>query len=139
MVDLSAPSGVARDASRFLLAGLANTALTLAVYQLLLFALPPGLAYTGAWACGLLFVVVVYPSKVFPEGRTGRAARMGIAVSYIAVFGIGLVTLEVLERFGVPPRLAIVLVMMVTTVVNFAIGRALLRGAAFGRLLERLR
>ncbi len=138
MANLSAPTGIVRDASRFLLAGSANAALTFAAYQLLLFVLAPGLAYTGAWMCGLAFVVAVYPSKVFPDGRTGRGARTGMALSYIVVFGIGIVTLEALERLGVPPRLAIVLVMMVTTVANFAIGRTLLRGPAFGRLLDRL-
>ncbi len=138
MVDLSAPTGVARDASRFLLAGLTNAALTFTAYQLLLFVLAPGLAYTGAWVCGLAFVVAVYPSKVFPQGRTGRGARIGMALSYVLVFVIGIVSLEALERMGVPPRFAIILVMMVTTVANFVFGRTLLRGAAFGRLLDRL-
>lgn len=135
MIDHSAPTGIVRDASRFLLAGLANAVLTFAVYQALLFLMEPGLAYAGAWACGLLFVVTVYPSRVFPQGRTNRDAKIGMGLSYVAVLGIGIVTLEILERLSVPPRLAIVLVMMVTTVVNFAIGRTLLRGPAFGRFL----
>ena len=57
------------DAFRFLVAGGINALLTLLVYQALLFALPHQLAYLLAWVAGLLFVMLAYPSRVFPEGR----------------------------------------------------------------------
>lgn len=58
------------DAVRFLVAGSLNTALTSLVYFAGLAVLPSGLSYAIAWLAGLLFVMVLYPERVFPGGRT---------------------------------------------------------------------
>lgn len=120
-------TGFVRDGIRFLVAAGANAVLSLAVYQLLLFWTTPWAAYLGSWACSLVFVVTVYPDKVFLQGRTGPAARLGITVSYVVVLLVGLVALEALTRLGVAPRLAILLVMAITTITNFTVSRLLLR------------
>lgn len=120
-------TGFVRDGLRFLVAAAANAVLSLAVYQLLLFWTAPATAYLGSWACSLVFVVVVYPDKVFLHGRTDPAARLGITASYVVVLLVGLAALEALTDLGLAPRIAILLVMAITTVTNFTISRLLLR------------
>lgn len=126
------PSGFAGDGLRFLLAGGANTLLTFALYQLLLFITSPSVAYALSWLFGLAFVVVIYPAKVFAGGHKGRRARLYLAASYVAMFLIGLATLYGLSTIGVPPRIAIILVMAVTTLANFLLGRLIFRRRTTG-------
>ncbi|MBE7186242.1 MAG: hypothetical protein INR68_17750, partial [Methylobacterium mesophilicum] len=59
-----------------MVAGGTNTFLTFAVYQLLLFVLDSRLAYASAWLAGLVFVAIVYPSKVF--GVSSERGRAGL-------------------------------------------------------------
>lgn len=120
-------ASLAGDGMRFLVAGGLNTLLTLVVYQALLLVMPYPAAYAVAWVTGLLFVMIVYPSRVFPEGRSRLADRLALGASYIVVFLCGLAVLEALTRAGIPPRLGIFLVMIVSTAVNFVAGRLLLR------------
>lgn len=115
------------DGLRFLIAGLANTLLTLAVYQLLLFAMPPWAAYALSWVGGLLFVVTFYPTRVFAGARRDTTARVRLGVTYAAMFLLGLATLQLLGAAGAPPRLAILLVLAVTTAANFLLGRLVLK------------
>ena len=119
--------GLRKDGLRFLAAGLANTGLTFSVYQLLLFVVSAQLAYAVTWCAGVVFVVAVYPSKVFAGGRTEWRARINLGISYVGIFLIGLLTLKLLEHWSVAPRIAIVFVMGVTTVANFIVGRFLVR------------
>lgn len=121
------------DAVRFLLAGGLNTLFTLFVYQLLLFVTGPTAAYAISWFCGLAIVIVFYPSRVFAGARTDLRARLGLAASYAAIFSLGVVALRVLAAVGIPPRLAILGVLAVTTIANFLIGRLILRPAGLVR------
>lgn len=116
------------DGVRFLAAGGLNTLLTLGVYQLLLFVAPDWLAYAASWVAGLAFVTSVYPDRVFVGGRRDRAARLQLAATYATLFVLGLGTLRALGWLGVPPRLSILLVIGVTTLGNFVLGRAILTG-----------
>ena len=120
-------SGLGGDGLRFLLAGAANTLLTFTAYQVFLFVMLPSAAYALAWLCGLTIVVIVYPSKVFAGARTDAAARFQLGLTYAAMFVLGLATLEGLAALSMPPRLAIVIVMAVTTLANFLLGRLVLR------------
>lgn len=115
------------DAIRFVIAGVANTGLTLVVYQLLLFALSPSLAYVSAWLAGLIFVAVVYPNKVFKGGRQGTSDRLLLAACYCAVFLSGLLLLQALQALEFNPRLAIFVVIIATTLINFFLSRGVLR------------
>lgn len=115
------------DAIRFVIAGVANTGLTLVVYQVLLFALSPSLAYVAAWLAGLVFVAVVYPNKVFKGGRQGTGDRLLLAACYCAVFLAGLLLLQALQVLGLSPRLAIFVVIIATTLINFFLSRGVLR------------
>lgn len=115
------------DAIRFVIAGVANTGLTLVVYQVLLFALSPSLAYIAAWLAGLVFVAMVYPDKVFKGGRQSAGDRLLLAVCYCAVFLSGLLLLQALQALGHSPRLAIFVVIITTTLINFFLSRGVLR------------
>jgi putative flippase GtrA len=119
-------SGLGSDGLRFLIAGAANTFLTFVAYQLFLFAMAPFPAYALAWVCGLVFVVIVYPSKVFVGARTDATARFRLGLTYAAVFLVGLATLEGLTALSLSPRLAIIVVMAVTTLANFLLGHLVL-------------
>lgn len=119
--------GWAADGLRFVLAGALNTLITLGAYQFLLFVAPAWLAYTLSWLCGLLIVVVFYPSRVFAGARRDLAARASLAASYAAIFFLGLGTLRVLATVGIPPRISIFAVLAVTTASNFLLGRLILK------------
>lgn len=115
------------DLARFVVAGGLNAGLTVLVYQALLFIMPHHLAYAITWVLGIGFVMIVYPSRVFPEGRKRLADRLALGASYVAVFLCGLAVLEALTRAGMPPRIGIFLVMIATTATSFVAGRLLLR------------
>ncbi|TPI29082.1 hypothetical protein FJW08_18455 [Mesorhizobium sp. B3-2-1] len=115
------------DAVRFLVAGGLNTALTSLVYFAGLTMLPSSLSYGIAWLAGLVFVMVLYPNRVFPGGRTGFAARLAIGGSIAIVFVIGLATLKALERALQSTAAAFFATLAVTTILNFLISRWILR------------
>ncbi len=106
------------EIGRYLFVGSANTLSTMAVYQLLVTILKPAMAYSLAWLVGLLIVAVVYPKFVFRV--TGGWARGGaIALTYVAIFVVGLLLIKLLESLTIHNRLGIFLVMAVTTTMNY--------------------
>lgn len=121
---------LAGDAVRFLIAGGLNTALTSLVYFIGLTVVPSGVSYTMAWLAGLAFVMVYYPDRVFPGGRTGIADRLAMGASVIAVFLIGLASLHLLERALTSAAAAFFITLALTTILNFAISRWILRRAS---------
>ncbi|TPL42287.1 hypothetical protein [Mesorhizobium sp. B2-4-6] len=118
---------IGSDAIRFLVAGGLNTALTSAVYFAGLTILSSGISYTIAWLVGLAFVMVFYPDRVFPGGRTGFADRLAVGGSVAAVFVAGLVTLHFLERALQSRAAAFFATLAITTALNFTISRSILR------------
>ncbi|MDR7222768.1 hypothetical protein [Aminobacter aminovorans] len=118
---------LAGDAVRFLVAGGLNTALTSLVYFIGLTVVPSGVSYTMAWLAGLAFVMVYYPERVFLGGRTGIADRLAMGASVIAVFLIGLASLHLLERALTNATAAFFITLVMTTILNFAISRWILR------------
>ncbi|RVD46327.1 MULTISPECIES: hypothetical protein [unclassified Mesorhizobium] len=115
------------DAVRFLVAGGLNTALTSLIYFAGLTMLPSSLSYGIAWLAGLVFVMVFYPDRVFPGGRTGLADRVAIGGSITIVFVIGLATLKVIESALKSTAAAFFVTLAVTTALNFLISRWILR------------
>ena len=109
---------------RFIAAGALNTVITLAVFYCLLLTTPYGLAYAVSWVIGLAFIATVYPQHVF---RTAGhiASRVLIVAIYLMVFGIGLITLKALAVIGIPPTVAILLVLFLTSIVNYVVMRLL--------------
>ena len=115
------------DGIRFVGAGTANTILTLALYQLLLFILSPVQAYALAWAIGFLLVTLLYPGAVFRGARKGGRAHFIVAAVYLASFILGIILLRVFVDFMEASRLAIFLIIPVTSIFSFAAMRLLLR------------
>jgi putative flippase GtrA len=118
---------IGSDAIRFLLAGGLNTALTSAVYFAGLTVLSSGISYTIAWLVGLAFVMMFYPDRVFPGGRTGFADRLAVGGSVVAVFVAGLATLHLLERALQSRAAAFFSTLVITTMLNFLVSRWILR------------
>ena len=110
------------EIGRYLLVGSANTLSTMAVYQLLVTILSPAVAYALAWLVGLVIVAVAYPKFVFRV--TGGWARGGaIAITYAAVFAVGLLLIALLESLNVQNRLSILLVLPVTITMSYLASR----------------
>jgi putative flippase GtrA len=120
------------DAVRFIAAGVVNTAISLAVYEIALFLMPPAPAYALSWCAGLAFLLVVYPSRVFPGGSRRAVDLIVLAASYIVVFLVGLAVLAAVAKATAAPRLAIVAALITTTLLNFALSRAILRRRGAG-------
>jgi putative flippase GtrA len=121
---------VTADAARFLAAGGVNTVLSVGIYQIALFAVSPGLAYSIAWVSGIGFLIVVYPEHVFIGGRRGAYDRVLLAACYVAVFAAGFSLLGKLVIVTGAPRLAIIVTVTSTTVLNFVLSRSILRRRA---------
>lgn len=122
--------GIRLEASRFLVAGLCNTALTLAVYQIALYNFSQQVSYAVSWLCGLAFVVAVYPSRVFGNRAPTARSLVGFAICYFSIFIVGLAAIKLLSCTNLPPRTVIVPVLAITTSANFLIGRIVLGAKA---------
>ena len=116
---LAADKNVAGDAFRFLIAGGFNVLLTLGVYQLCLLVWNHNISYSMSWAVGLVYLVLVYPNKVFPGGRSSPGKALVVVCSYLLVFSASLWSLNQIVGLGVNERLAIFFVLAISTVLNF--------------------
>lgn len=122
---------IANDALRFIGAGAVNTALTAGVYAGGQTVLTPTQAYALAWAIGLAFVMTVYPNKVFPGGHRSFKDRVALAMVTLFVFCVGIVMIRMLAP-PLGPMLAFFVALPVTTVLNFALSRVIIRRARSG-------
>ena len=108
---------------RFLFAGAANTLGTLAIYFLLIEALPSSIAWAIAFAIGIVFTNVVYPRFVFRVQSTVIGAT-GNTIFYLVSFLVSEALLSAATHwldFG--PRIAGVIVAAVMVPVNFLVAR----------------
>jgi putative flippase GtrA len=115
------------DGFRFILAGGVNTLLTLGIYQLGLVFLPHTLAYATSWFVGILYLLIVYPVKVFPGGTASFKRNVTVVAVYLTVFLVGLWSLERAVEFGLHERLAIFVVLIVSATLNFLLMRLVYR------------
>ncbi|TIT38190.1 MAG: hypothetical protein E5W64_10790 [Mesorhizobium sp.] len=127
--DRTAVDRMRADAVRFLVAGGLNTALTSLFYFAGLAVLPSGLSYAIAWLAGLLFVMVLYPKRVFPGGRTALADRLAMGGLVVVVFLIGLASLHFLRDILENALAAYLATLAITTSLNFLASRWILRRA----------
>lgn len=104
---------------RFLVAGFANTSLTMMVYQVLVTLATPSIAYSIAWLGGLLFVTIVYPKSVFRAKRSWKGGA-ALAVVYMTVFVVGLLLITFLDTLLINPRFGILIVLIATTSMNYS-------------------
>lgn len=124
---LSKGSGLRQDGLRFLLAGVINTGLTFLLYQAALFFMNPTAAYTLAWVAGIAYVAVVYPERVFVGGARDGWSRLGLAINYVLIYGVGVLLLKLFSMAEISPRFSVIAVMVITTGLNFVLSRWLLR------------
>lgn len=123
---------------RFVVAGLANSIITIAIYQIFVSYLSPAAAYAGAWVFGILLVAIVYPRAVYRR-RASPASRGTIALVYIGSFFLGLSVAQLLTQLGFHPRLMVFAVLIVTSVINYFGGRIALREPVTPRIRKLLR
>jgi putative flippase GtrA len=117
------------EISRFLIAGLTNTALSLGIFQVLVTFLDPGIAYSLSWLSGLLFVAITYPTFVFNAHRNWANA-LALIVVYASVFVLGLLLIRTSEALLLNLRVGIFIVVIITTISNYIGSRLALRVSA---------
>lgn len=106
-------------AIRFILAGAANTLLSIAVYQAVLFMASHVVSYLVAYAAGIVFAYVAYARHVFnAELSTGRF--LAFALFYCASGGIGVgLNAMLIEQWALHPRLAVFVTVLIMLPVNY--------------------
>ena len=117
------------EISRFLIAGLTNTALSLGIFQVLVTFLNPGIAYSLSWLSGLLFVAITYPTFVFNVHRNWANA-LALIVVYASVFVLGRLLIRTSEALLLNVRVGIFIVVVITTICNYIGCRLALRVSA---------
>jgi putative flippase GtrA len=108
-----------KEPFRFAIAGIANTLLSMGVFQLLLTFVGASIAYAASWATGILFAALTYPSIVF-KYKQSWANGMVVIIVYLSVFVLGLLLLKALQTFPLNTRLAIFILLPATTIANYA-------------------
>lgn len=118
--------GLAGQAVRFAVVGLANTLVTGAIFYFLAFVLPASLAYTIAFGLGIGFAVAVTPRFVFRVQPPGKQ-RAAYALWYVVVYLIGLGLVFLLNDVLLAARGQVVVITIVTTAgLSFLGGRFVL-------------
>ncbi|MDQ6621188.1 MAG: GtrA family protein [Pseudomonadota bacterium] len=112
---------------RFLVTGAVNTAASYAMYFVLLQALPYLVAYTLAYASGIIFSYLLTARFVFrAPARWATALRFPLV--YLAQYVIGSTTIYALvEHAGVTPWLAAVIAMLIVVPTTFLLARLVFR------------
>ena len=114
------------DGVRFLFAGLVNFAISLSLFQLLLFILPANIAYTITWLIGIIFVSVVYPKVVFEGIKKTKKNFILSSIIYVISFFMGYTIIALLE-FNYPGnRFSIFIALVFTACINFLSMRKML-------------
>ena len=119
--------GLFGDGLRFVAAGSINTLLTLAAYQFLLLFTSHKIAYITSWLLGILYLIVVYPTKVFTGSEQSITKATATALIYLAVFMLGYYALDGLVSYGINKRIAIFAVIAIQVPLSFVLMRILYR------------
>ena len=108
---------------RFLLVGGANTAVSYAIYLLLLLVVDYRIAYTGAFVAGLVGGYLMHARFVFDARPGVRSATAYLAI-YAAMYLVSLLVLYVaVERLGVPKPLGMLAALAFTVPASFLLMR----------------
>lgn len=111
---------------RFLLASLVNNAVTILLYQGLLFVVSPSLSFIIAWAVGIVMVVTLYPQHVFRVEKPALRDKATISVIYGLSFIVGLIIIRLMDADPLMARLSIFVVLLSNFFLNFGINNLLL-------------
>jgi putative flippase GtrA len=124
------PHGALGQGVRFVLVGAANTIVTGGIFYALSLVMSTALAYTLAFALGILASVAFTPRLVFMV-RTTNARRALYASWYVSVYVVGLGLIEALEhRLALERPIVVVVTVGTTAVLTFGAARRLFRPAA---------
>ncbi|MGI8677505.1 MAG: GtrA family protein [Jatrophihabitans sp.] len=106
---------------RFVLLGGTNTVLTFALFTALQHVTEVAVAYTVAFAAGLIFATALTALVVFGV-RTTLRRRLTFAGCYLVIYGLGLLVSQLLAQ-GRPPWLVSAGTIAVTAPLGFLAGR----------------
>lgn len=113
---------------RFLLVGGANTLLTYAVFIGLGLIIPPGVAYTIAFALGLAWVVFGSSRVVF-RARMNWKRLVSFAAWYLLVYGVGQLVVQLVDPTDfMSLAVTSLIVLVATTPLTFIGGRLIFKG-----------
>lgn len=116
------------EVMRFLVAGAINTLVGYLLYVLALQLLPYRLAYTVAYALGVVVAYTLNTYFVF-HTRWHWRSLMAFPLVYLLQYAVGLVALAVLvERLAVPAMVAPLLVVIITIPLTFVASRFVIKG-----------
>lgn len=116
------------EALRFLLAGAFNTAATYGIYLLALQVASYRVAYTGAYAIGIVLGYAVNTVFVFRAPWSWKR-MLAYPLVYVLQYGVGLLCLTLLvERGWVSDEIAPLLVVVITLPLTFLASRYLIKG-----------
>ena len=112
---------------RFLVAGGANTAATYGIYLLVLQLLPYRVAYTIAYALGIVLAYALNTWFVFRSAWDWKKL-LAYPLVYLLQYGLGMLCLTVLvEQAGVNAKFAPLVVVAITLPVSFFASRFLIK------------
>jgi putative flippase GtrA len=120
------------EIGRFLAAGVGNTLLTIAIYQLAVGLTGPLVAYAIAWAIGISLVMWLYPRLVFRRNPSWQDSS-GMGLIYVLAFAIGCGVTVACTYLGIAERAIVVIAAATTSLFTYVCGRRL------GALLARSR
>jgi putative flippase GtrA len=114
---------------RFLMAGVFNTALTYAIYVLLLQVVSYPVAFTVAYVAGILVSYALSARFVFRREASWRSF-LRFPFVYLAQYLAGLLLVSLLvEWLAVPAWLAPIVALIVTIPLTYVLSRAVFAGA----------
>ena len=113
--------------SKFLLYSVINTGFTVLIYQGALFYFSTTASYVMAWAVGILFVIFVYPNRVFQVESPNLQHRLMLLLIYVLSFLVGLGIVNILSFNELVSRGAILVVLLSNFILNFFLSNYLLK------------
>lgn len=118
------------EALRFLIAGAINTAVTYAIYLLLLPMLGYAIAYSIAYVIGIALAYVLNIRFVFRVSQNRRGMLL-FPLVYVVQYLVGIITLQVAVReFDVPQKLALLASITMNIPVTYLLSRYVLKPGA---------
>ena len=121
---------------RFVVVGGINTVVTGAIFLALSTVVAPALAYTVAFAAGVIFALTVTPRFVFSE-RTAPSRRAIYGAWYLVVYLVGLgVVYVVHDVLGLDRWIIVAVTVPTTAVLGFLGARRLFQGSPADRAMD---
>lgn len=117
---------IRKEFGRFLLAGAANTVLTVVLFEGLRRVLPYLVAYSLAYVTGIVVSYLLGTAFVFSRRRTVRSAAL-FPLVYLAQYLLGVLLMWwLVERLAVDATMALFIVIAVSVPITFLLSRAVL-------------